>query len=184
MSEAFKPKNLFILILSLTGLYLLAPSLDPDKGLFLSLSYGLILIVSSKIVFDRVHLIKYAAFIGIDTLTYFILFNDQPWDFLFHSGIWASSAAPLIGCSVIMSFAGWLLIEQRSHRWLYIIITLGLQVPVGLFIGGDMLQDLFANVAQILRMTQDYPEALQIWQFEWMLTYYLPIYFFARNGKS
>ena len=184
MTEAFKPQNLFILILSIMGLYLLAPNLGPDNGLLLSLSYGLILIVSSRVIWDRIHLIKYAVFLGIDALSYFMLFNDQPWDFLFGTGVWAASAAPLIGCSVIMSFAGWLLIKEWRHRWWYLGITLGLQIPIGLFIGGDMLQGFFESVGHMLRMKGSYPDALQIWQFEWMLTYYLPIYFFARSKKN
>jgi hypothetical protein len=112
-----------------------------------------------------------------------MLYNDQPWDFLFHTGIWANSAAPLIGCSVIMAFAGWLLIEKWSHRWLYIFITLGIQIPIGLFVGEDLIQGIFENLAHFIKFKDYYPVSLQFWQFEWMLNYYLPIYFFARSKK-
>lgn len=183
MKEIFKPTNLIILLLSIVGLYILAPSLDRENGPFVSLSFALILIVSSKMIWDRQHIVKYISFIVIDMITYFILYNDEPWDLLFHTGLWSNSAIPLIGCSIIMAFTGWLLIEKWNHRWIYVMITLGLQIPIGVFIGGVTLQELFGNMAHRIRFTEYYPGALQVWQFEWMLTYYLPIYFFARSKQ-
>ncbi len=109
--------------------------------------------------------------------TYFILFNDEPWDFFLYGGPFDSSAIPLLVCSMLMTVGGWLLLPGWRARGWYTIITLGLQIPIGLFIGGGSLQAFFSEVGKSIHLFEHYSASLQFWQFEWMITYHLPFYF-------
>lgn len=170
--------NLILLIFSLISIYILSPDLDRRHGVLISVGFALILILNSGVTWRPQFILRYILFIGVDLLTYFMLFNDQPWDYLFHGGLFESSPAPLIVCSLIMSMAGGLLLKDWPDRFKYFLITSGLQVPIAIFAGTPLVESSLDRLADTLGFYQDYSGAWQAWQFEWMLTYYLPIYFF------
>lgn len=172
-----KLKDILVLIFSIAAIYFLAPILDHQQGVLVSLSFSLILILSSQIIWDRAHRIRYALYILIALWTYFLLFSEQPWESLTHNSQYESSALPLIVSSIIMSLNGWLLLSNRHERFIYTIVTLGLQIPIAIGIGSDSVQQLFALLSQSIHYQEHYALSVQLWQFEWMMTYYLPIYF-------
>ncbi len=175
-----------LFIFSLMAIYFLAPDLDRRHGPLLSICFALILILNSAIVWQLKFILRYVIFIIIDLLTYFILFNDQPWNYLFHGGLFESSPAPLIVCSLIMSLAGGLLLRDWPDRIKYLLVTSGLQIPIAVFVGTPPMESLLNHLADILGFYNNYSGAWQAWQWEWMVTYYLPVYFFNlkyRHGK-
>ncbi len=169
--------NGLLLIFSLICIYVLAPDLDRRHGPLVSIAFALILILNSRAVWQAKFVWRYLIFIAVDLLTYFILFNDQPWDFLFSGGLFESSPAPIIICSLIMSLAGGLLLKNWPDRLKYLLITSGLQIPIAIFVGSSLSVAVLNRMADTLGFYHDYFGAWQVWQFEWMLTYYLPIYF-------
>ncbi|MCB9772330.1 MAG: hypothetical protein H6754_07250 [Candidatus Omnitrophica bacterium] len=171
-----------LLIFSLVSIYILAPDLDRRHGFFVSTCFALILILSSRMILQTKFILRYIAFIAVDLFTYFILFNDQPWDILFNGGLFESSPAPLIICSFLMSLAGGLLLKNWPDRFKYFFITSGLQVPIAIFAGMPTVETLLSRVASSLGFYHNYSGAWQAWQFEWMLTYYLPIYFLSKKN--
>ncbi len=170
-----------LLILSLIGIYILAPDLDRRHGPLVSTCFAFILILNSRIVWQPKFVLRYVVFIVIDLLTYFTLFNDQPWNYLFQGGLFESSPAPLIICSLIMSFAGGLLLRNWPDRVKYFLMTSGLQVPIAIFVGADPLESFLNRIADTLGFYHSYSGAWQAWQFEWMITYYFPIYLFNKK---
>lgn len=170
-----------MLIFSLISIYVLAPDLDRRHGIFVSSAFAVILILNSGLLASRRFFWRCLLFIGIDILTYFILFNEQPWDFLFHSGLYDSSIAPLVFCSLIMSLAGGLLLRTWPDRLKYFCVTAGLQIPLAFFVGIPVVEFWLNRFAALLGFYPNYLGAWQVWQFEWMLTYYLPIYFLSNK---
>ena len=166
-----------MLIFSLICIYFLAPDLDRRHGFFVSMAFSAILILNSGWLGSRRFIWRYLLFVGIDVLTYFILFNEQPWDFLFHAGLYDSSIAPLVFCSLIMSLAGGLLLRTWPERIKYFCITSGLQILIAFFVGTPVMESWLNRFAAWCGFYSNYSGAWQAWQFEWMLTYYLPIYF-------
>lgn len=170
-----------LLIFSLVCIYILAPDLDRHHGLFVSTCFALILILNSRMILQAKFILRYVIFIAVDLLTYFMLFSDQPWDALFHGGLLESSPAPLIICSLIMSLAGGLLLKSWPDRYKYFLITSGLQIPIAIFVGTAPMESFLSFIANTLGYYHNYSGAWQAWQFEWMLTYYLPIYFLSKK---
>lgn len=183
MIEALKKKNVVILIFSLLSLYLLAPILERDMGMWVSFGFALVLILSSHVIMDRKHILKYILYILISMVTYYILFNDQPWDYFFDGGLFESSPIPLFFCSISMSLAGGLLLTSASDRVLYAAITLGVQIPIAIIIGEDLVQYLFHMISHNFHYQDDIIGNIQVWQLEWMVTYYLPIYFLNHRDR-
>ncbi len=173
-----------LFIFSLVCIYILAPDLDRRHGLWVSSCFALILILNSRIVYELKFLWRYFIFFGIDLLTYFILFDDRPWNYLFGSGLFDSSPFPLIICSLIMSAAGGILLRTWPKRLEYFLITSGLQIPIAIFVGTPFFVSFFNRMADSLGFYHDYFGAWQAWQFEWMLTYYIPMYFLNKNQAS
>lgn len=173
-----------LFLLSLVCIYMLAPDLDRRHGLFVSTCFALILILNSRMIWHTRFIVRYVIFIAVDLLTYFILFNDQPWNALFHGGLFESSPAPLIVCSLMMSLAGGLLLKNWPDRLKYILITSGLQIPIAIFVGTAPVESLLSHLAKVLGFNQQYSGAWQAWQLEWMLTYYLPIYFLSKKATN
>jgi hypothetical protein len=184
MVGILRGRQYLILILSLLGIYILAPDLDRQNGPLVSTCFALILILNSGIVWQPKYFIRYLCFIPIDIFTYYILFNDQPWDYLLHGGLFESSPIPIIFCSIIMSLAGGLLLKTKQDRIKYFIITLGLQIPIAIFAGTAFVEGLLLNLSDILEYTHSYHGAWQAWQFEWMMTYYLPMYFLGLRRQT
>lgn len=174
-----RTKNYYwlMLIFSLICIYLLAPDLDRRHGILVSTAFAAILIFNSGLVASGRFFWRCLLFIAIDVLTYFILFNEQPWDFLFHAGLYDSSVAPLVFCSLIMSLAGGLLLRTWPDRLKYFCVTSGLQIPLAFFVGTPAVEAWLNRLAALLGFYPNYSGVWQAWQFEWMLTYYLPIYF-------
>ncbi len=166
-----------LFVFSLICIYILAPNLDRRQGLLVSSCFALVLILNSRIVLQTKFILRYFIFIGIDLLTYFILFDDRTWNYLFGGGLFESSPWPLIVCSLIMSMAGGLLLNTWSDRFKYFFITSGLQIPIAIFVGTPGMVFFLNRMSDVLGFHHDYFGAWQAWQFEWMLTYYLPIYF-------
>ncbi len=176
MIKAFKFPSLYLPIFSIVVIYFLAPSLDRRQGVLVSLTFALLLILSSRVIIDARHLFKYLFYAGVSIYTYHILFDDEPWNSFFKAGLFDSTAAPLIYSSIMMTLNGALILHCNRDRVIYALITLGLQVPFVFLIGTDMVQSVFSSFAHRLHYNEDYAGYLQVWQFEWMLTYYLPIY--------
>lgn len=170
--------NILLVIFSLLGIYVLAPDLDRHHGPLVSMAFALILILNSRP--QRKYWGRYAAFIGVDMLTYYILFSPEPWDSILKGGLYESSAWPLVVCSLIMSLAGGLLLKDNSARIKYFLVTSGLQVPIAIFVGTPPLEDALVELSKVLEYDHYYYGAWQAWQFEWMLTYYLAVYFYSR----
>lgn len=172
-----------LLCFSLGCIYFLAPDLNRAHGVAVSSAFALLLILNSGVTARPGFMYRSAAFFSIDVLTYYMLFDDQPWDLLFHGGLFETSAAPLIICSVIMSLAGWILLESWRQRWIYLGITCGLQIPIAIFAGTPAVEKALQIISDLMGYHHDYSGAWQAWQLEWMLTYYLPVYFF-NNGRN
>lgn len=176
-----RKNNWLILIFSLIAIYVLAPDLDRRHGVLVSMAFAFILILNSGLLGSSRFIGRCLLFIGIDVSTYFILFNEQPWNFLFDAGLYDSSVAPLIVCSLIMSLAGGLLLRTWPDRVKYFLMTSGLQIPIALSVGTPLVESWLNQGSLLLGFDQNYSGAWQAWQFEWMLTYYLPIYFLSKK---
>ena len=179
-----KKPDYALLGFSVVALYLLAPALDRAQGILLSLAFGLVQILSSRR--EPARRFRYAAYILIAVGSHLLLFAERLWDLILRGGVLESSLLPFIVSSVIMSWAGGLLLAEPRQRYWYWGITLGLQLPVAMLVGTEGMQDLLTEIAQVLgynkSYSENYPAALQAWQFGWMLTYYLPVFFLSRRG--
>ena len=184
MTKKLDLKETILLLLSVFAIYLLAPSLDRHEGIFISTAFAIVNILGSKPFKNNKCLIRYLSYILISILTYFILFNDEPWNMIFHRGLYESSPWPLLICSLMMSVNGWILFDSWHQRKWYAFITLGMQIPIALFIGGEYLQHLFSGAAHSFHLIERYSGSWQVWQFEWMLSYYLPIFILSRMKKG
>ncbi len=180
MSQMFKARDIALLLFSIMVIYFLAPSLDRNQGIYVSTMFAIINICSARPLWDKPHRIKYLSYVFVSVVTYYILFNDEPWGMIFHGGLFESSPWPLIVCSLLMTFNGWLLFNNWRQRRLYALITLGIQIPIAIFIGSQYLQESFTGMSHGLKFVEHYSGSWQVWQFEWMLTYYLPIYALSR----
>ncbi len=178
-NKVFQRENILLMIGTTGCLYLLAPSLDRRVGFMISLAFALLNIFAARLLIDFKHWLRATAYIMISAGTYFILFNDQPWDFLFQVGMFDASPLPLVICSSIMTLAGWLLLKGWKAKILYLLITLGVQIPIGLLVGAAQTQSLFANFANLLSYSDFYLDSWAFWQFEWMVNYHLPFYFLS-----
>lgn len=181
MIKAFRWPQVLLLLFSLGVIYFLAPSLDRNQALLVSIVFALLLILSSGVVIDRVHIIRYLIYVFVDIGTYHILFSDEPWNTVFKAGLFDASAAPLIVASILMTINGFLIIKGRANRLIYAVLTLGVQIPVVFIIGEDRFQGVLTYIGQCLNYKGAYASYLQVWQLEWMLTYYLPIFFLNYN---
>lgn len=175
-----KEINWLGMVFSCVALYFLAPTLDRTMGGMISSAFALLNIYAARSFLSwRMH-IRSFFYLLISVGTYYILFNDEPWQFFLYGGMFDSSALPLIVCSIIMTVAGWLLLRGWKARAVYIFITLGLQIPLGLLIGTEKIQELFSGMSRSIVYFEHYSGSLEFWQFEWMLTYHLPFYFLSR----
>ncbi|MCC6759216.1 MAG: hypothetical protein IT395_06295 [Candidatus Omnitrophica bacterium] len=178
-NEDFRKWDIMRMIVTVSCLYLLAPNLDRRVGFMISLAFALLNIFAARLLIDMKHWGRATAYIAISIVTYYILFSDQPWNFLHQGGIFDASPLPLIVCSVIMTLAGWLLLKGWRAKFDYVLITLGLQIPIGLFVGGGQIQHLFSDLSLAFHYDNLYLDSWAIWQFEWMATYHLPLYFLS-----
>lgn len=178
-NKVFQRENILLMIGTTGCLYLLAPSLDRRVGVMISLAFALLNIFAARLLIDFKHWVRALSYIGISVGTYFILFNDQPWDFLFQAGMFDASPLPLVVCSLMMTFAGWLLLKGWKAKIFYMLITLGVQIPIGLLVGAAQTQMLFTDMSSILSYSDFYLDSWAFWQLEWMITYHLPFYFLA-----
>lgn len=183
-SEVSRRVNILRMIVTVGCLYLLAPSLDRQVGVMISLAFALLNIFAARLLVDFKHWFRAVAYIGVSVFIYFILFNDQPWDLLFQAGMFDSSPLPLVVCSLCMTFAGWLLLKGWKAKVLYLLITLGVQIPMGFLVGAAQVQDLFTDLSKALHYSDFYLDSWAFWQFEWMITYHLPFYFLSQIYKS
>jgi hypothetical protein len=177
-----KRRDIVLLSASLCCLYILPHFMELLVPV--GAGFAVVLIGSSRPTFARRQLLRYAAYIAISVGTYFILFQDQPWEFLFGwmpGEVQEFSGVPVSPCSVIMAFAGWLLLSGRTKRRAYLMVTLLIQIPLSMVIHVDAVDSAFELLAKVLRYTGEYTDAEQAWQFVWMLNYYLPIYRWSRR---
>lgn len=178
-----KYQRLLKLFLSILGLYFLATSLDLEENLVVSTWFAVIVISAGEVVWDRAHLLRYAGYLCVANVTYYFLFKKQPWDFLSHGGSYDATILPVVVCSVGMTLAGWLLLKSRRRRFIYTVLTLGLQLPLAWMLGSDFVQVFLGHLSRSLHYQEYYAGSLQAWQFSWMLTYYLPFYIFSLLKK-
>ncbi len=177
--KVFQRENILMMIGTTGCLYLLAPSLDRRVGFMISLAFALLNIFAARLVVVFKLWFRAAAYIMILVETYFFFFNDQPWDFLFQAGMFDASPLPLVVCSVGMTFGGWLLLKGWKAKILYLLITLGIQIPIGLLIGLAQTQRIFCDISSLISYSDFYLDSWAFWQLEWMITYHLPFYFLA-----
>jgi len=173
-----------LLVISIGSLYAL-PHLY-ENTLIVGLGFALILSLSSRPLPIKADIQKRFAYALISLGTYFILFQDQPWEFLFERFIDdLPSRLPIALCSVIMSVAGsgFLLRGKKPKGW-YVLITLAIQLPLCHYYDIAFVKDSLREIGNILLYTDKYSGDMQAWQFIWLLNYYLPVYFFSTNRKK
>lgn len=176
----FQLENILQMIGTTGCLYLLAPSLDRRVGFMISLAFALLNIFAARLLVDFRHWHRATAYIFLSVSTYFLLFSNEPWDFLFQAGMFDASPVPLVICSLVMTLAGWLLLKGWKARILYFFITLGIQIPIGFLVGISQTQSLFADFSNLLGYSDFYLDSWAFWQLEWMINYHLPFYFLSR----
>ena len=187
-SISLKPTEVILLLLSVICLYGFPHYWDKWKGLLVSIGFALVLVSSSTAASTKFKQVRYLTYIGISVITYYILFKEQPWQFLFG---WLpenvknaiSFSLAITCCSTIMSFAGWLLF--RKFHWVrYLFITLLIQIPIAIGFKFESVWAIFSTLGKFLRYTNNYnPGDYQTWQFIWMINYYLPVFFWSRDRK-
>ena len=106
---SFKSRNVILLLASLLCLYLMPHAIE--RVVLVGAGFAAVLIASSRPMLIRRSLLKYASYLAISVGTYYLLFQNQPWELLF--GWLPDHAKQMIGvpvsaCSIIMAFAGWL----------------------------------------------------------------------------
>lgn len=181
----FTRRELALLVVSLAGLYLLPHFCELIVPV--GAGFAMALIGSSRPAFARRQLLTYASYIAISVGTYYILFQEQPWKFLFG---WLPERSrefggiPVSPCSIIMALAGWLLLSDRTNRRKYMLVTLAIQVPLAAIFNIDGVHSAFQTLGKFLRYTDEHAGAHQAWQFLWMLNYYLPIYWWSHHRSS
>ena len=149
--------------------------------------FALVLIGSSGPAISRRHLVRYASYAAISVGTYYVLFQDQPWEFLYGwipENVRNFTGVPVSVCSVIMACAGWLLLSGRAKRRRYLLVTLLIQVPLSMVFLVPAVNSAFEALAKAMRYTDQYIPAYQAWQFVWLVNYYLPIYLWSRERDS
>ena len=147
--------------------------------------FALVLIASSRPVFTQRQLLKYAAYVGISIGTYYLLFQDQPWEALFGwipDNIKRVSGVPVSPCSILMAFAGWLLLAGKGKQRKYLLATLLIQIPLSMVFNLGPVHSAFETLAKVLRYTDETIRAQQAWQFVWLVNYYLPVYGWSTRG--
>jgi len=162
-----------LLWVSLACLYALPHAYD--NTLLVGAGFALVLILSSRPLSAALRG-AYALYLAISVATYHLLFENQPWEALFG---WLPNGVqgvgwPVILCSVIMAYAGWLLIAP-SDRQRYLTVTLSIQIPLALLFKLDGVEYLFDLAARALRYSGEHTDGYKAWQFAWMVTYYLPV---------
>ena len=187
-SISLKPTEVILLLLSVICLYGFPHYWDKWKGLLVSIGFAFVLVSSSTAASTKFKQVRYLTYIGISVITYYILFKEQPWQFLFG---WLSEnvknaisfSLGIACCSTIMSFAGWLLF-QKVHWVRYLFITLLIQIPITIGFNFESVRTIFSTLGKFLRYTDNYnPGDYQTWQFIWMINYYLPVFFWSRDRK-
>lgn len=176
-----KSRNLILLPASLLCLYIMPHFMG--QIVLVGVGFALVLIGSSRPTFSRRDLLRYGVYVAISVGTYYILFQNQPWNFLFDwipDNVRNFTGVPVSPCSVIMAFAGWLLLSGRANRRNYLLATLLVQVPLSMVFYVDVVDSAFEALAKVMRYTDQYAAAEQAWQFVWMVNYYLPIYLWSR----
>lgn len=178
-----KTHSRLVLFFSLLAVYTLAPDLNRSHGHIISTSFALLLILNSGYIGNSAHFFRFFAFVGIYNLGYFLLFQDQPWDFLFEGGTFESTTMAPIICSLIFSTAGWLFIKSWPKRMLYLFLTSGIQIPIAMSVATPEVEMFLTNVSNTLWVSHEYHAAWQAWQFEWMLTHLLAMHFLSRRRR-
>ena len=183
MNPASRGNQLLLLLASLLCLYALPHIME--RILLVGAGFALVLIGSSRPTLAKPQLKKYAVYLAISIGTYYLLFQNQPWEFLFGwlPGGLKQVAFPVAVCSIIMAFDGWLLLLDPSTRHRYMLITLLMQIPLSLGLFGA-IGGLFTRLAGMLHYTGEYTASFKAWQLVWMLNYYLPIYWWSHGSRS
>ena len=173
----------FLLLVSLLCLYALPHIME--RILLVGAGFALVLIGSSRPTLAKPQLKKYAAYLAISIGTYYLLFQNQPWEFLFGwlPGGLKQVAIPVAVCSIIMAFDGWLLLPGSSMRRLYLLITLPTQILLSFGLFGA-IDDFFGWLARMLHYTGEFTASSKAWQLVWMLNYYLPIYWWSHGSHA
>ena len=174
------------LFLSLICLYAFPHYWDTWKGLLVGVGFALVVIASNGVVSDKIRLLKYGGYIALSAGAYYILFQEEPWKGLFGwfpQGAAGSLGLHVGGCSILMSFAAWLLLPERMKRRPYLLTTLLIQLPLCAVFKFHKVQSIFSFLAAFLHYQNEYSAKAQAWQFLWMLNYYLPIYLWSRREK-
>lgn len=180
-------RRLMLLLGSLLCLYAMPHFMLAGGGFPVSAGFALVLIGSSRPAFAKRRLLKYTAYLAISVGTYYFLFQNQPWEFLFGwlpDGIQQLNVWPVSICSIMMAFAGWLLLSGRAARRRYLLVTLLIQLPLSVGFHVDGVHSAFETLAKVLRYSGEYVDAEQAWQFLWLLNYYLPVYRWSRSPQD
>lgn len=173
----------FLLIISVFLIYLMSPLIGYRYEVGVSAIFGLLLIFSSCPRRSLKHMIKYAAFLILIILARHSLCCWQPWIVLFDHGLYESSALPPMIVSLAVSLSGWLLLNDWNKRLRYLVITFGIQLILYAALINDLVDPSIVRLPHIF-LQPEYPGIWEAWQFEWMMVYYLSIYFLSRLGRK
>ena len=177
-------KSSVLLLLSLICLYAFPRYWDTWGGFLVGICFALVVIASTGVVLDAIHLVKYGFYTAISAGTYYLLFQEEPWKSLFG---WLSQGAAgslpfhVGGCSILMSFAAWLVLPKRVSRYPYLLATLLIQLPLCAAFKLGKVESIFSFLAGALHYQNEYSAKAQAWQFLWMTNYYLPVYLWSRR---
>ncbi len=172
-----------LLVLSLLGLYLMPHIMK--RIVPVGVGFALLLIGSSRPVFTKRQLLKYAAYMGVSVGTYYLLFQNQPWEALvgwMPDDVERLTGVPVSVCSILMALAGGLLLTGKTEWRKYLLATLLIQIPLSMVFTLGPIHAIFETLARVLRYTDEQIRAHQAWQFMWMVNYYLPVYLWSRSG--
>lgn len=184
MNNFFIHKDKILLAVSLFIIYLISPLIGFRYEVGVSFIFGILVVLASSPVWNIRYILKYIFFLVMIVLTRHSLCCWQPWNFLFDHGLYEPSAWPFVVISAVSSLMGWFLLDRWKHRMLYFFITMGIQMVLFLLLMNDLIDPVLVKFPHVILSKGEYPSIWEAWQFEWMLVYYLPIYFLSRKDKS
>lgn len=176
-------KNKFLLAASVLLIYVMSPLIGYRYEVAVSMIFGMLVILASCPRWDVKHIRKYIIFLVLIVLARHSLCCWQPWVVLFDHGLYESSPLPFLIVFAVSSLMGWLLLERWRNRFKYAFITMGIQMMLYLILMNDVMEPVLLKFPHFLGSRGEYPGIWEAWQFEWMLVYYLPIYFLSRSER-
>ncbi|HEX9780990.1 MAG TPA: hypothetical protein VGB20_07240 [bacterium] len=168
---------------SLAALYALPYGWNVWGSVLVGAGFALIVLASAGIRRDAPHLVQAAVYLAVSTLTYRALFQDEVWAWLPWKEV-LTSPFSFITASVVMAASGAMLLLPPAFRARYWLATVPLHAVIALSIAWDPLDAAFTAAGKLLGYRDQYTGSFQTWQFIWLLTYFLPVFFWCRPRRS